>query len=102
MSLASLCHGDVSHIVQAPRVINDEVTTTTTEGPPNPYSFKYSAGRFPGHIDRVHSETSDGNGRVQGELYAICIIKIYSQLDSLRGHVRSIHRKMPLKEAFSY
>ncbi|XP_011498426.1 PREDICTED: uncharacterized protein LOC105362642 [Ceratosolen solmsi marchali] len=66
ISLASLCRGDVSQILQLPRLVDDEVTTTTTEGPPNPYSFKYSAGRFPGHVDRIHSETGDGAGRVQG------------------------------------
>jgi len=34
--------------------------------PPKPYAFGYAAGRFPGHIDRTHSEVSDGSGIVQG------------------------------------
>ncbi|XP_060532706.1 larval cuticle protein A2B-like [Cylas formicarius] len=34
--------------------------------PPRPYAFGYAAGRFPGHIDRTHSEVSDGSGIVQG------------------------------------
>lgn len=34
--------------------------------PPLPYSFSYAAGRAPGHVDRVHSEISDGTGVVRG------------------------------------
>uniref|UniRef100_A0ABD2WI93 Uncharacterized protein n=1 Tax=Trichogramma kaykai TaxID=54128 RepID=A0ABD2WI93_9HYME len=55
----SLASADVSHLF-------DGTTTTTTQGPPNPYSFQYVAGRLPGHIDRVHAESGDGTGRVQG------------------------------------
>ncbi|KRT80766.1 Insect cuticle protein, partial [Oryctes borbonicus] len=33
----------------------------TTVGPPRPYAFGYAAGRYPGHIDRTHSEISDGD-----------------------------------------
>ncbi|KAK6640670.1 hypothetical protein RUM44_012367 [Polyplax serrata] len=33
---------------------------------PKPYSFTYTAGRMPGHVDRVHSETADGLGTVRG------------------------------------
>nr|AEE61453.1 unknown [Dendroctonus ponderosae] len=33
---------------------------------PKPYAFGYAAGRFPGHIDRTHSEVSDGSGVVHG------------------------------------
>ena len=36
-------------------------------GPPQPYSFSYTAGRYPGHVDRTHSETSDGSGTIRGE-----------------------------------
>ncbi|GFG37038.1 hypothetical protein Cfor_05433 [Coptotermes formosanus] len=35
-------------------------------GPPQPYSFSYTAGRYPGHVDRTHSETSDGTGTIRG------------------------------------
>ncbi|XP_022902720.2 uncharacterized protein [Onthophagus taurus] len=35
------------------------------EAPKTPYAFGYAAGRYPGHIDRTHSEISDGN-TVQG------------------------------------
>jgi len=38
----------------------------TPPPPPKPYAFGYAAGRFPGHIDRTHSEVSDGSGVVQG------------------------------------
>ncbi|XP_072382359.1 uncharacterized protein [Diabrotica undecimpunctata] len=38
----------------------------TPPPPPKPYAFGYAAGRFPGHIDRTHSEVSDGSGLVQG------------------------------------
>ncbi|XP_056640128.1 uncharacterized protein LOC130447366 [Diorhabda sublineata] len=33
---------------------------------PRPYAFGYAAGRYPGDIDRTHSEISDGSGVVQG------------------------------------
>jgi len=36
-------------------------------GPPQPYSFSYTAGRYPGHVDRTHSETSDGAGTIRGK-----------------------------------
>lgn len=42
------------------------VQLITPEPPPVPYAFGYAAGRFPGHIDRTHSEVSDGSGIVQG------------------------------------
>ncbi|XP_069685371.1 cuticle protein 10.9-like [Periplaneta americana] len=35
-------------------------------GPPQPYSFTYTAGRYPGHVDRTHSEQSDGTGVIRG------------------------------------
>lgn len=38
----------------------------TLPPPPKPYAFGYAAGRFPGHIDRTHSEVSDGSGVIQG------------------------------------
>lgn len=34
--------------------------------PPIPYAFSYAAGRFPGHVDRTHSETRDENGIIRG------------------------------------
>ncbi|KAJ9584636.1 hypothetical protein L9F63_021021, partial [Diploptera punctata] len=34
--------------------------------PPEPYSFAYTAGRYPGHVDRTHQETSDGSGVIRG------------------------------------
>lgn len=50
--------GDVSHILY------DE--TTTHPPPPLPYVFSYQAGRAPGHVDRAHTEVSDGSGVVKG------------------------------------
>lgn len=38
----------------------------TPPPPPRPYVFSYSAGRFPGHADRSHTEVSDGSGVVKG------------------------------------
>lgn len=53
----ALTAADVSHL-----------ETTTTEPPPHrPYLFSYAAGRYPGHVDREHSEVSDGSGTVRGE-----------------------------------
>ncbi|KAL4719286.1 hypothetical protein ACJJTC_005159 [Scirpophaga incertulas] len=46
---------DVSHVLEH-----------STEPPPKPYVFSYTAGRFPGHTDRQHSEVSDGSGVVRG------------------------------------
>ncbi|XP_017768470.1 PREDICTED: cuticle protein 19.8 [Nicrophorus vespilloides] len=47
---------DVIHILEEP---------TTPAPPPKPYAFGYAAGRFPGHIDRTHTEISDGH-TIQG------------------------------------
>lgn len=44
----------------------EESQTTTLPPPPKPYAFTYSAGRSPGHVDRTHSEVSDGSGVVRG------------------------------------
>ncbi|XP_018572158.1 cuticle protein 16.8 [Anoplophora glabripennis] len=44
--------------------VEEEITTPPP--PPRPYAFGYAAGRYPGHIDRTHSEVSDGSGVVQG------------------------------------
>lgn len=41
---------------------------STPPPPPLPYAFGYAAGRFPGHIDRTHSEVSDGSGIIQGSI----------------------------------
>ena len=49
--------GDVSHL---------EITTTE-QPPPKPYVFSYTAGRYPGHVDREHTEVSDGSGVVRGK-----------------------------------
>ncbi|XP_052122471.1 cuticle protein 10.9-like [Frankliniella occidentalis] len=43
------------------------IVTEEAPQPPHPYSFSYAAGRAPGHVDRVHSETSDGSGVVKGQ-----------------------------------
>jgi hypothetical protein len=50
--------GDVSHILQKDH--------TTPSPPPSPYAFSYGAGRYPGHVDRTHTEVSDGSGTVRG------------------------------------
>lgn len=34
--------------------------------PANPYVFSYQAGRAPGHVDRQHTEVSDGSGVIRG------------------------------------
>lgn len=51
---------DVSHIV------GHHETTTPKSGPANPYVFSYQAGRAPGHVDRQHTEVSDGSGVIRG------------------------------------
>lgn len=51
---------DVSHIV------GHHETTTPKSGPANPYVFSYQAGRAPGHVDRQHTEVSDGTGVIRG------------------------------------
>lgn len=55
---------DVSHILKTHE--GEYYTTTTPQPPPRPYAFGYAAGRFPGHIDRTHTEISDGTGIVKG------------------------------------
>jgi len=48
-------------------------------GPPRPYSFTYQAGRYPGHVDRVHSESRSPGGPVVGT---------YEYLDPLKRVVK--------------
>lgn len=44
-----------------------ETTTTTTEGPPRPYKFAYSAGRAPGgKPDRYAQQQGDEYGNIRG------------------------------------
>ncbi|CAH2051582.1 unnamed protein product, partial [Iphiclides podalirius] len=57
LATVALTSCDVSHILEEP---------TTEPPPPKPYAFSYTAGRFPGHADRQHSEVSDGSGVVKG------------------------------------
>lgn len=49
-------------------------TTTESSAPHRPYYFSYAAGRFPGHLDRSHTETSDGTGNVKGKFILISIL----------------------------
>ncbi|KAJ0172873.1 hypothetical protein K1T71_011049 [Dendrolimus kikuchii] len=58
---AAFTSGDVSHILGY-----ETTTTTTPQPPPKPYVFAYTAGRYPGHVDRQHAEVSDGSGIVKG------------------------------------
>lgn len=57
LATIALTSCDVSHILEEPN---------TEQPPPKPYSFSYTAGRYPGHTDRQHSEVSDGSGVVKG------------------------------------
>ncbi|CAH0595554.1 unnamed protein product [Chrysodeixis includens] len=52
----ALASCDVSHLQ----------LSSTPEPPPKPYVFSYTAGRYPGHADRQHTEVSDGSGVVKG------------------------------------
>lgn len=52
---------DVSHLGQYA-----QYSTTTPAPPPHPYQFSYTAGRYRDHIDRTHTEVSDGSGTVRG------------------------------------
>lgn len=56
----------MSHILHEQEIYEDSFTTSTPPPPPKPYVFSYTAGRFPGHTDRAHSEISDGAGTVRG------------------------------------
>ncbi|XP_017868893.1 PREDICTED: cuticle protein 7-like [Drosophila arizonae] len=49
---------DVSHLHLA--------TTPEPHAPASPYVFSYQAGRAPGHVDRQHTEVSDGSGVIRG------------------------------------
>ncbi|XP_037951812.1 uncharacterized protein LOC119682444 [Teleopsis dalmanni] len=57
--LCACARADVAHVLH-------DATTTPQPGPPNPYIFSYQAGRAPGHVDRQHTEVSDGTGVVRG------------------------------------
>ncbi|EFA05174.1 larval cuticle protein A2B [Tribolium castaneum] len=61
LALTSGAACDVAHLVHV-----QQTEPSTPPPPPKPYAFGYAAGRFPGHIDRTHSEVSDGSGVVQG------------------------------------
>ncbi|KAJ8956061.1 hypothetical protein NQ318_016511 [Aromia moschata] len=70
--------------------IREEITTPPP--PPKPYAFGYAAGRYPGHIDRTHSEVSDGSGVVQVtqlELFEQTLTPIYEvcKLSNETGNV---------------
>lgn len=41
-------------------------TTPEPHAPAKPYVFSYQAGRAPGHVDRQHTEVSDGSGVIRG------------------------------------
>lgn len=43
---------------------------------PGLYAFGYAAGRFPGNIDRTHSEVSDGSGVVRGSYECFLFITV--------------------------
>lgn len=62
---ASISSADVVH---SPNAHHEDalIFTPTEPSPPNPYVFSYTAGRFPGHVDRAHSEVSNGEGVVRG------------------------------------
>lgn len=66
MISASLSVADVSHLTNSHGRQYYEEEITTHPPPPRPYAFEYTAGRFPGHVDRAHSEVSDGSGTVRG------------------------------------
>lgn len=60
----SISKADVVHL--APNAQYEDVVVSTEPSLPNPYVFSYTAGRFPGHVDRAHSEVSNGEGVVRG------------------------------------
>lgn len=62
----SLSSADVSHILNTAPYNEASYVDTTTTSPPQPYVFSYTAGRYYGHVDRAHSEVSDGSGVVRG------------------------------------
>lgn len=45
---------------------DEEVTTN-----PHPYSFAFTAGRYPGNIDRTRAEYGDDNGIIRGTAHPI-------------------------------
>ncbi|KAH8421043.1 hypothetical protein KR222_005728, partial [Zaprionus bogoriensis] len=53
------CRADVSHLHLGS-------TTPEPHAPASPYVFSYQAGRAPGHVDRQHTEVSDGSGVIRG------------------------------------
>ena len=89
LALAGPCFGDVSHILPEYNV----QATSTTPPPPRPYSFGYSAGRFPGHVDRVQSESGDGTGVIHGRNK-----KIFSRLHHCFGMLnKKVHESQSLR-----
>lgn len=56
----------LSGAVELKRIPVAEEEATTEPPSPGLYAFGYAAGRFPGNIDRTHSEVSDGSGVIRG------------------------------------
>ncbi|XP_050459140.1 uncharacterized protein LOC126855492 [Cataglyphis hispanica] len=73
-ALVNICLADVLH------TLSKYQTTTPL---PKPYKFQYEAGRYPGHIDRVHQEVRNGDGIIHG---------IYSYVDP-KYKVRTVEYK---------
>lgn len=57
--------------IELKRIPVQEEEHTTESATPGLYAFGYAAGRFPGNIDRTHSEVSDGSGVVRGGIAAL-------------------------------
>ncbi|EZA49209.1 hypothetical protein X777_12618 [Ooceraea biroi] len=56
-ALVNSCLADVV------RILPEYLTTTL---PPKPYNFRYKAGRYEGHIDRIHQEARNQAGITHG------------------------------------
>lgn len=55
-----------SGAIELERIPVSQEEYTTEYASPGLYAFGYAAGRYPGNIDRTHSEVSDGSGVVRG------------------------------------
>ncbi|XP_018333700.1 cuticle protein 6 [Agrilus planipennis] len=93
ISTIGLC--DVRHL-------NYEVTPTTEYyESPRPYAFGYAAGRYPGNIDRTHSEISDGSGVIRGTFsyvdprFKIRTVEYVADKDGFHPHLNQVPPPLP-------
>ena len=78
--------------------------TATPASSSMPYSVQYSAGRFPGHVDRVQSEYGDGAGVIHGKkkqiISQLCLLFgiLHKTVHELQSFKNLLHKALKIPE----